>query len=172
MICDAIAHRLCSDARRPTTAYYCTSAVPVPVSDWTRGASNLLSLTVNSVLCFLFFLAWTNWAKFVYAHVNVFVCGCLIFNRSVDEKIPPGLIGSCWPHDQPTRKCWQLIPYRLIIWLIILESSDWCTYLCVCMCVCACLSFICKSLGAVFLSQLALKNGALIKTYLRLNLWK
>lgn len=110
--------------------------------NWTTNVGNLLIfLFLYTAVCF--FLPWACW---------VCVCLCLIFNRSVDEKIPPGLIGSSWPHDQPTRKCCRLIPHCLIIWLIILESSDWCTYLwvgvCVHMCVCACWSFICKSLKA------------------------
>lgn len=85
------------------------------------------------------------------------VCMCLIFNSSLDEKIPSGLIGSCWPHDQPTSKCWQLIPYRLIIWLIILESSEWCVYLFVF------LSFIRISLKAVKSLPLLQQGGWLTR---------
>lgn len=90
-----------------------------------------------------------NRCGFCLEHVNK---GCvgkwvhLIFNSSVNEKIPSGLIGSCWPHEQPTRKCWRLIPHQLIIWLIILQSCDWCA----CVCVCVSLISVCMRLKAVW----------------------
>ncbi len=100
------------------------------------------------------------------------VTACLIFNSSLNGNIPSGLIGSCWPHDYSTRKRWRLTPYWLIIWLISLESFDWCAYLlciCVCICVCVCVCvFVCCSVKRLFDATFLAVNWNYLEKTLRI----